>query len=105
MLNESQLARINHIRTSSGRNPVTMEQAEIMISDMNETDRARALWAINREIGVTIPQTCEERIAAAVAAERERCVKILESASFHGDMEDERDGDIAEVVALMRSGQ
>lgn len=105
MLNESQLARINHIRTSAGRNPVTLEQAEILIACMNETDRARALWAINREVGVTVPQTCEERIAAAVAAAVERCVKILEAASFHGDLEDERSDDIVEVVALMRSGQ
>lgn len=34
MLTEPQLIRINHLRTSAGRNVVTMEQAEILLNRM-----------------------------------------------------------------------
>ena len=37
-------------------------------------------------------------------AERARCIRLLEEASFHGDLEDERADDIRELIAEIRSG-
>lgn len=109
MLNESQLDRINHIRASAGRNPVTLEQAQILIDSMNETDRARALWVIGREIEANVPQTCAERIAAAVAAEREKWAKLAESATcvYEGPELRTEGFDLAKtfIASKIRSGQ
>lgn len=105
MLTESQLNRINRIRTTAGRNAVTMNTAQLMMDVMSEDERRSIMLRISGPAIENVIGNVDKAVRFvrnAVSVERERCASAVEN--LRGQ-DDAICSDCAELAArVIRAG-